>query len=53
VDESQLKAVEAVVDGLKTQVKECNTATVKAEQVTATLSEKVTKNSQEIGSLKN
>jgi hypothetical protein len=38
VDETQLKAVEALVDRLKMQVKECNAATVKAEKITATLS---------------
>jgi hypothetical protein len=45
--------VEALVDGLRTQVKECNVVLVKGEKATATLSEKVTKNSEEIGNLKN
>jgi hypothetical protein len=53
VDESQIKAVETLVEGLRTQVKECNAATAKGKKATASLSEKVTKNSQEIGNLKN
>jgi hypothetical protein len=40
VDESQIKAVEALVEGMRAQVKECNAATVKCEKTTATLSEK-------------
>jgi hypothetical protein len=53
VDESQIKAVENLVEGIRKEVKECNAATVKCEKAMAALTEKVSKNSQEIGNLKN
>ena len=41
------------MEGIRKEVKECNAATVKCEKATAALTEKVSKNSQEIGNLKN
>ena len=53
VDEAQIKAVESLVESVRKEVKECSAATVRCEKATSALSEKVSKNSQEIGNLKN